>query len=72
MRKAKDATSAATKQARIQEWYSFEQPCGEILHDAKYFFAFKDGYWIGTYKTHEEAMGSLLLKQKGDKAEYQI
>lgn len=72
MKKARRATSAAAKQAKIQEWYSFEQPGGEILHDTKYFFAFEDGCWIGTYGTHEEALESLLLRQSARKAEYQI
>lgn len=45
--------------AEIRNWYTFDGPLGEVVHNAKHFFAWKDGILIGTYNTLGEATASL-------------
>jgi len=52
-------------QRRDLDWYAFEGLWGEVVLNARYFFAWKDGYLIGTYKTLEEAIESLCAERKG-------
>jgi hypothetical protein len=48
--------------AEIRNWYTFEDSLEEVVHNAKYFFAWKDGILIGTYNTLGEATTSLASK----------
>jgi hypothetical protein len=45
-------------------WYEYEGPLGEVVHNGRYFFAWKEGRRIGTYDTFEEAMTSLQEKER--------
>jgi len=44
--------------------YSYHGPLGEVSHSGRYYFAWKEGFLIGTYKTFEEAM-ELSSGEKG-------
>src|SRR5260370_12862843 len=37
---------------------------GEVIHNGRSFFAWKDGFRIGTHNTLEEAMESLILRER--------
>jgi hypothetical protein len=50
--------------AEIRNWYTFDGPLGEVVHNAKYFFAWKDGILIGTYNTLGEANGFSLRRRR--------
>ena len=39
--------------------YSYHGPLGEVSHSGRYYFAWKEGFLIGTYNTFEEAIASL-------------
>jgi hypothetical protein len=67
MKMTKCANNAARSKAEKQDWYAFESTLGEVLYNAKYFFAFKERCLIGIFKTYEEAKESLVLKEKADK-----
>jgi hypothetical protein len=59
MRRRNVSINAAPIKAEIRNWYAFDGPLGEVVHNAKYFFAWKDGILIGTYNTLGEATASL-------------
>ena len=59
MRNRNVSINAAPIKAEIRNWYTFDGPLGEVVHNAKYFFAWKDGILIGTYNTLGEATASL-------------
>ena len=44
---------------RAQTWYAFEGPLGDVIHNGRFFFAWKEGCLMGTYNTLEEATASL-------------
>jgi hypothetical protein len=44
--------------------YSYHGPLGEVSHSGRYYFAWKEGFLIGTYKTFEEAMESLVWRER--------
>ena len=66
MRKIKTAINATQIKHEIRTWYAFEGPLGEVLHNRRFFFAWKDGCLMGTYNTLEEATES-LHREKGEK-----
>jgi hypothetical protein len=43
----------------VRNWYAFQAPLGEVLHNGRFFFAWKEGRLLGAYTTLEEAMESL-------------
>jgi hypothetical protein len=43
----------------VRNWYAFQGPLGEVLHNGRFFFAWKEGRLLGAYTTLEEAMESL-------------
>ncbi len=51
--------NASQVKAEIRNWYAFEGPLGEVVHNAKYFFAWREGRLIGTFTTLDDAMKSL-------------
>jgi hypothetical protein len=60
MRRRNVSIKAAPIKAEIQNWYTFDVPFGEVVHNAKYFFAWKDGILIGTYNTLGQATASCV------------
>ena len=58
MRMRNISINAAPIKAEIRNWYAFDGPLGEVVPNAKYFFAWKDGILIGTYSTLGEATAS--------------
>jgi hypothetical protein len=66
MRMRNVTINAAPIKAEIRNCYTFEGPLGEVVHNAKYFFAWKDGILIGTYNTLRQATAS-LASGKGPK-----
>jgi hypothetical protein len=44
--------------------HAFEGPLGDILHNGRSFFAWKEGRLIGAYTTLEEAMESLCAAEE--------
>jgi hypothetical protein len=63
MRRRKVSINAAPIKAEIRNCYTFEGPLGGV-HNAKYFFAWKDGILIGTYNTLGQATASLAKGPK--------
>jgi hypothetical protein len=59
MRARKIPVVAAPIKDEIRTWYRFEGPLGEIVHNKRYFFAWKDGCLMGTFNTLDEATASL-------------
>jgi hypothetical protein len=46
----------------ISSYYAYLGPLGQVVCDEVSFFASKDGFPIGTYKSYEEAIESLEWK----------
>jgi|HubBroStandDraft_6_1064221.scaffolds.fasta_scaffold820299_1 hypothetical protein len=44
-------------------WYAFEGPLGDVIHNRRFFFAWKEGCLVGTYSTLEEATASLASSE---------
>jgi hypothetical protein len=59
MRTKSNAINAPQIKDEIRNWYAFEEPLGEVVHNTRYFFAWKDGFLVGSYNSLEEAMESL-------------
>ncbi len=56
----KEINISTTKiKPEIRTWYAFEGPLGEVVHNKRFFFAWKEGCLMGTYNTLEEATESL-------------
>jgi hypothetical protein len=66
MRKSKKASTISPVKPEIRTWYAFEGPLGDVIHNKRFFFAWKEGCLKGTYNTLEEATASLTSKQKRD------
>jgi hypothetical protein len=47
-----------------RDWYAYQGPLGQVVHNGTYFFASKDEFLIGTYNTLEEAMESLAWRER--------
>ncbi len=45
-------------------WYAYKGPLGKVVHKGQYFLVWKDGFLIGTSKTLEEAMESLVWRER--------
>ncbi len=48
----------------VRNWHAFEGPLGDVLHNGRSFFAWKEGRLIGAYRTLEEAMESLRTGER--------
>ena len=66
MRKIKNVSNISSVKPEIRTWYAFEGPLGEVIHNARFFFAWKEGCLMGTYDTLEEATASLASKKSRD------
>ena len=66
MRKSKNASTLSRIKPEIRTWYAFEGALGDVIHNKRFFFAWKEGCLMGTYNTLEEATASLTSKQKRD------
>jgi hypothetical protein len=49
----------------VRNWHAFEGPLGDVVHNGRSFFPWKDGRPLGAYRTLEEAMEALRLGSKG-------
>jgi hypothetical protein len=49
---------------KMDDWYAYQCPLGQVVHNGRFFFASKDEFLIGTYNTFEEAMESLVYKER--------
>jgi hypothetical protein len=65
MRNPKNALNPAQIKDEMRNWYAFEGPFGEVVLNARYFFAWKEGHLLGTYTTLKEAMESISWGGKG-------
>ena len=65
MRKRNSALIAAQVKDEMRNWYAFEGRSGEVIHNARYFFAWKEGHLMGTYSTLKEAMDSIGWGEEG-------
>ena len=61
----KNTIDAARISDEMRNWYAFEGPSGEVVYNARSFFAWKDEHLIGTYSTLKEAMDSIAWGEKG-------
>jgi hypothetical protein len=64
MRKIKNASNISPIKQEIRTWYAFEGPLGEVIHNQRFFFAWKEGCLMGTYNSLEEATASLASREK--------
>jgi hypothetical protein len=60
MRKYKIADKVARVKPEVRTWYAFERGLGEIIHNKRFFFAWKEGCLMGAYNSLEEATDSLV------------
>ena len=66
MRKSKAIPIASPTSHETRTWYAFEGPLGDVIHNRRFFFAWKQGCLIGTYNTLEEATASLASSEAGE------
>jgi hypothetical protein len=66
MRKTKNGSNISAIKPEIRTWYAFEGPLGDVIHNKRFFFAWKEGCLMGTYNTLEEATASLAPKKTGE------
>jgi hypothetical protein len=66
MRKTKSTPNISPIKPEIRTWYAFEGPLGDVVHNKRFFFAWKEGCLMGTYNTLEEATASLTSKKTRD------
>jgi hypothetical protein len=66
MMKTKSASKISPIKPEIRTWYAFEGPLGDVIHNKRFFFAWKEGCLMGTYNTLEEATASLTSKNTRD------
>ena len=59
MRKNKTTPTTSPTSHETRTWYAFEGPLGDVIHNGRFFFAWKEGCLMGTYNTLEEATASL-------------
>jgi hypothetical protein len=64
MRKNKSNIKTVNIKREIRTWYAFEGPLGEVVHNKRFFFAWKEGCLMGTYNTLEEATESLASAER--------
>ena len=66
MRKTKSILDISPIKPEIRTWYAFEGPLGDVVHNKRFFFAWKEGCLMGTYNTLEEATASLTSEKTRD------
>jgi hypothetical protein len=66
MGKTKSDSKISPIKPEIRTWYAFEGPLGDVIHNKRFFFAWKEGCLMGTYNTLEEATASLTSKNTRD------
>jgi hypothetical protein len=59
MRNSKISVKVTKIKPEVRTWYAFVRPLGEVVHNKRFFFAWKEGCLMGTYNTLEEAAESL-------------
>jgi hypothetical protein len=59
MKNSKMSDKITQLKPEVRTWYAFEGPLGEVVHNKRFFFAWKEGCLMGTYNTLEEATESL-------------
>ena len=64
MRSTKTGIAATQVKREVRTWYAFDGPSGEVVHNKRFFFAWKDGCLMGTYSTLGEAMESLEGRER--------
>jgi hypothetical protein len=52
----------------VRNWHAFAGPLGDVLHNGRCFFVWKEGRLIGAYTTLEEAMESLRAAEESSKS----
>ena len=52
--------------ARDADVFRSQGPLGDVIHNKRFFFAWKEGCLMGTYNTLDEATASLTSKQRRD------
>ena len=60
----KNTIDAARISDEMRNWYAFEGPSGEVVYNARSFFAWKDEHLIGTYSTLADALESLAWRER--------
>jgi hypothetical protein len=63
MRKMKKSSDISPTKSEIRICYAFEGLLGNVLHNKRFFFAWKEGSLMGTYDTLEEATASLTSRE---------
>jgi hypothetical protein len=53
-----------TSEGTTMNEYSYQGPLGDVSHCGRYFFAWKGGFLVGAYQTVDEAMASLVWKER--------
>jgi hypothetical protein len=48
----------------VRNWHAFEGPLGDVVHNGRSFFAWKEGRLLGAYGTLEEAIEALRVGSK--------
>jgi hypothetical protein len=59
-----DARYRTPESFDMSDRYRYQGPLGKVVHNGRYFFASKDGLLLGTYNTFEEAMESLVWRER--------
>ena len=59
----KNASNISPIKPEIRTWYAFEGPLGEVIHNKRFFFVWKEGCLMGTYNSLEEATTSLASRK---------
>ena len=44
--------------------YAYQGPLGQVVDNGWYFFAWRDGFLVGTYHTLEQALESLAWRER--------
>lgn len=64
MRKRENAVLSGQIKQEVRTWYAFEGPLGEVVHNKRFFFAWKEGCLLGTYNTLEDANEALTSGER--------
>ena len=64
MRNTKTGVAATQVKPEVRTWHAFEGASEEVVHNKRFFFAWKDGCLMGTYSMLGEAMESLEERER--------
>jgi hypothetical protein len=56
--KNKTSSAISSIKSEIRTWSAFEGPLGDVIHDKRFLFAWKEGCLMGICNTLEEATPS--------------